>query len=296
MEGVLLWCCFASSDPSTCERKKAKRRDIDLGAQDIPQPSRKHANSCMRQSRNNTVQHQQQEASTFIFFLKNHQSSLIRLNSASQTSTLPWNHARVHTHIHTHTPSLIRHLHSSPYTNQKVMKWQHGVWMVGKALTPSPGPSHTEFRATRWKEDLHIRTQTRSSRSRSAQRNSSSLPCFPSPLVYRTLLFHTSLSLTQLLPASHMPCPCALRQTPVFKQVWTGSKGSPNSPYSRWRARTVCHSALYVCHRRSVERMRIRDEYHPSSLLPSKLPSSPIPCVSSEWHQERNVCVLRKSN
>lgn len=172
------------------------------------------------------------------------------------------------------------------------MVW--GRW--GKPEHPPLGP-HTQSSGQLGERRIYTYTLKHfPSRSRSAQRNSSSLPCFPSPLVYRTLLFHTSLSLTQLLPASHMPCPCALRQTPVFKQVWTGSKGSPNSPYSRWRARTVCHSALYVCHRRSVERMRIRDEYHPSSLLPSKRPSSPIPCVSSEWHQERNVCVLRKSN
>lgn len=115
---------------------------------------------------------------------------------------------------------------------------------------------------------------------------------FHLPLFIALSFFHTSLSLTQLLPASHMPCPCALRQTPVFKQVWTGSKGSPNSPYSRWRARTVCHSALYVCHRRSVERMRIRDEYHPSSLLPSKLPSSPTTLVLALSDTKRGMCVF----
>lgn len=42
--------------------------------------------------------------------------------------------------------------------------------------------------------------------------NDRSLSCFPSSLFITPFLFHTLLVLTQVLPASHMSCPCTITE------------------------------------------------------------------------------------
>lgn len=125
--------------------------------------------------------------------IKPHQTQL----SVSNASTLSWNPVCAHPDsdihsINSESDTTTAYIHQSTKPWRRCMVWREEV------CTPSPGPSHTEFRAAQKKMDPHTQTVSLCSLHSWVAHSHPSLPCFSIRLVY-----HTMLLLIQLAP--HVP-------------------------------------------------------------------------------------------